>query len=386
MARGATRVAAAAAVGLAPGCREPTQRPGSPQSAPPASSGADSGQTEATSDAAPRRPLRWELVDTRLPVAVANNAVASVATAEGPVLVSMMGLSGAKTHADIVRTTMTWVVGTGAVRQASPTPGAQGRLASSAVSLDGSVLLFGGYTVAPDGHEVSVPQIERYDPAADTWGNAGSMPTPVDDAVVAVWRDRVVLVSGWSNVDNVDHVQWWDPGTGRFTRASPIIGPPVFGHAGGVLGDTIVYCDGVTKAKSPPRFAAVHGCFLGRLSPEAPERIAWEAIADHPGRARYRVAAGRYDAEGLLVFAGGTDNPYNYDGVGYDREPSEPVTDVFAWDGAAWRELPPLPEPLMDHRGLVEASGSLFLLGGLDAERQPSDRIYRLGPASRSRR
>ena len=294
----------------------------------------------------------------------------------------MMGLTGRKTHADIVRTAMTWTPGAPAFRTVAATPGALGRLAGSAVGLGSDVLLFGGYTVGPDGHEVSVPAVQRYDVNADAWSTLTTMPVPVDDAMVAVWRDRVVLVSGWSNVDNVPDVQWLHPSTGEWSTASAIIGPPVFGHAGAVLDDSIVYCDGVRRSETAPKYRAVDACFRGDIDPDAPERIVWSSIPSHPGPARYRMAAGRYQAQGWIVFAGGTANPYNYDGLGYDGVASQPVRDVFAWDGEAWRELPPLPEPLMDHRGLVEASGALFLIGGMDTMRQASDRVYRLGPIS----
>jgi len=291
-----------------------------------------------------------------------------------------MGLSAAKTHADIVRTTMTWAEGTPSFQTQSPTPGPLGRIAASAVGVQSSVLLFGGYTVAADGHETSVPDVQRFDLDAAAWSPFSTMPVPVDDAVIDVWRDRAVLVSGWSNVDNVAHVQWLHTETGQWSTGTPITGPAVFGHAGGVLGDTIIYCDGVRRASTAPKYRAVDACFRGDIDPGHPEDIAWTPIASHPGPARYRMAAGTYEERGWLVFAGGTANPYNYDGIGYNGVPSQPVRDVFAWDGTNWLELPPLPEPMMDHRGLVEVSGSLYLVGGLDGAREPSDRIYRFGP------
>jgi len=319
----------------------------------------------------PVRDPAWHVEPTPLPQPVSNNAVAATETA----LVSMLGLTTGKTHADIVDATVVWQPGQATV--ATPVPG-KGRLASAAVSIGSRVLLFGGYTVAPDGTEVSVPGIDLYDPPSDTWSPGPSMPVPVDDALVARWRDRIVVVSGWSNDDNVRDVQWLDP-PGTWSAGTAIVGPPVFGHAGGVLHDTIVYCDGVERLhEGSAKYRAVDACFAGDIDASDPTTIDWRRLPSHPGPARYRMGAGVWRARNLLVFAGGTANPYNYDGIGYDGVPSEPVADVFAWDGTQWLELPPLPEPRMDLRGLVELDGSLYLVGGLDADRRPTTTVFRL--------
>jgi hypothetical protein len=258
--------------------------------------------------------------------------------------------------------------------------GPPGRLASVAVGVQDELLLVGGYTVGADGTEVSVPGIDVW--SAGQWSPGPTMLTPVDDAVAAVWRDRwLVLVSGWSNDDNVGHVQLYDVETELWSTGTPIIGEPVFGHAGAMVGDTLVYCGGVrvvpAKDGGKRSFAANPGCYAGTFRDNAGE-IKWRELPPHAGNGRYRMAAG---ATGdLVVFAGGTGHPYNYDGIGYDGRPSKPVRDVFAWHVTEqrWLELPPLPEPSMDHRGLVEVNGSLVLVGGLDAQREPTTKVWRL--------
>ena len=59
-----------------------------------------------------------------------------------------------------------------------------------------------------------------------------------------------------------------------------------------------------------------------------------------------------------IIMAGGTNNPYNYNGIGYDREPSEPEAGVFGFDleSGQWRCFGELPVATMDHRGLPTAS------------------------------
>ena len=79
---------------------------------------------------------------------------------------------------------------------------------------------------------------------------------------------------------------------------------------------------------------------LGEISESNPARIGWRPWAPHPGAALYRMAAIGGAAHNAIIFAGGSDNPYNYDGMGYDSTPSEPGASVFAFDlpTGEWRE------------------------------------------------
>jgi hypothetical protein len=72
------------------------------------------------------------------------------------------------------------------------------------------------------------------------------------------------------------------------------------------------------------------------------------------------------------VFAGGTDNPYNFDGIGYDGKPAAPSDRVFGWRAAdgRWVEIGRLAEPTMDHRGLAETADGFVVVGGMDAGRR----------------
>ncbi len=87
-----------------------------------------------------------------------------------------------------------------------------------------------------------------YEPLTDHWLRGEDMPVPVDDSVAGVHRDRYIyVVGGWSRTDAVRDVQVYDAQKNKWSKATPIPGTPVFGHAGGVVGDTIVYVDGAHK-------------------------------------------------------------------------------------------------------------------------------------------
>ncbi len=305
-----------------------------------------------------------------------NNAVAVDGAGR---IVSALGLAPRRRWNDVVSDAWTLDPSARAWSRLPDVPG-PGRLASTAVGVRDEVWLIGGYTVAEDGTEVSVPGIDVWTGTA--WNSGPTMPTPVDDAVAALWRDRwLVLVSGWSNDDNVAAVQLYDTQRETWHEGTDIVGAPVFGHAGALVGDTLVYCGGVRVVPATDggkrSFAANAGCYRGALGDSVGE-VAWTRLPPRSGDARYRMASGAVGD--LVVFAGGTDNPYNYDGVGYDGRPAEPVDDVFAWDVGAdrWIDLPPLPDPSMDHRGLVPMGGDLVLIGGLDAAREPTAKVWRL--------
>lgn len=308
---------------------------------------------------------------------VTNNAVTAVETPSGRAVFSFLGLDSTKRWDGVIHRAFRWNVGEAGWHEVTPVPGA-GRLAATAQAVRGKIYLFGGYTVARDGSEQSLPNVDIYDPATDTWSRGASIPVPVDDAVSGVWRDSLIyLISGWHDRDNVRDVQLYDPAHDQWKEATPIPGPPVFGHAGAIADNTIVYIDGVRVTRVPRRFVIESSSWRGDIDPANPTHIDWTRLPDHPGPALYRAAAGgvggaSQSATQWVVFAGGTDNPYNYNGIGYNGVPSQPRADVFAFDltTGEWVTLPPLPTPRMDLRGLVVAGDRALLVGGMLAEQR----------------
>ncbi len=311
-----------------------------------------------------------------LPSPVANNAVAVLTGPDAVTVFSFMGLGPSKSWDAVTDAAYAWTIGDSVWTAVPPVPG-PGRLAATAQGLGGKVYLFGGYTVAEDGSEASLPDVDIYDPRVGTWAKGAPIPVPTDDAVSGVWRDSLIyLVSGWHDRANVPDVQVYDAAADRWFAASPIPGRPVFGHSGALAGNSLVYVDGVAVRRERPRFALDAASWRGEIHPGDPGTITWSRLPPHPGPPLYRAASGAVGA--WIVFAGGTDNPYNYDGTGYDGVPSEPRREVFALDvrTGRYRELPPLPIPSMDHRGLIVAHDTLVLVGGMGPGRLVTRRVW----------
>jgi N-acetylneuraminic acid mutarotase len=318
------------------------------------------------------------------PVARANWAAARA----GDQVFAFYGLGAGKTSADIARDVHALDLKSGQWRKVGDMPVAQGRLASVAVTVGGMVYIIGGYTVSPKGEEVSTPEVLRFDPANGQFLVETSMPVPVDDSVAMVWRERwIVLVSGWHDTGNVNAVQLYDTQTHQWSEGTPWPGAPVFGHAGGLSADVMAICDGVTSTKGVDgknQFAISDQCWEGRLDAGQPGRIVWRQLPAHPGAPLYRAGAvgGIGRDTGRIIFAGGSSRPYNYNGIGYDHQPSEPSAAVFSFDvrRGAWQEHAPLPEAGMDFRGLVPLGEDYGLFGGMRAGQQVSAGVIRFTP------
>jgi hypothetical protein len=262
-----------------------------------------------------------------LPVPLSNNAVASVKSRGSLLLYSMMGMGPKKTWdaasnsaymLDPDADTPKWV----GVRSV---PGTVGRLAATAVGVREHIFLFGGYVVDAQGGETTLPDVNTYEPLTDRWFRAEDMPVAVDDSVAGAYRDRYIyVVSGWSKTDAVHDVQVYDAEKNKWSQATPTPGTPVFGTA------------------------------------------------------RYRIAAGGSEKDEKIYFSGGTDNPYDYNGVGYNGAPAEPSPVTFAFNvrTSKWETINEhTPQPTMDHRGLLVLPEGLVIVGGMEKGQQVTSRV-----------
>lgn len=301
-----------------------------------------------------------------LPTPLSNNTVAAGVIDARWWVFTALGIDSSKRWSGIVRSAMAWTPGRATWDRLPDVPGPVGRLAATAQVVRGRLLVFGGYTVDSAGNERSVPDVNIYDPNLRRWVAGAPTPVAVDDAVSGVWKDSLVyLVSGWHDTDNVQRVQVYDVERDEWHQATPIPGPGVFGHTGVMVGAILLYIDGAARQAGPVRYGLVPQSWMGTIDPANPLRIRWRRLEQHPGAPRYRAAAGTCGP--WVVIAGGTANPYNYNGIGYNGTPSAPIAEVLALDTrtGSWTTWPASPRATMDHRSLVVARDSAFIVGGM---------------------
>lgn len=316
-----------------------------------------------------------------LPEPVSNNAVAMVNTTDGQYLISFMGLGQGKTYKDVHNKVWAVNLNDNMWQAKKPVPSSlplSGRLASVAIGVDEFAYLFGGYTVSADHQEISSPDSFQYDVLTDSYKTLAPMPVPVDDSVALVYQQRYIyLISGWHNAGNVNLVQIYDIKNNTWQQGSPFLGIPVFGQAGAISNNTMVICDGVmVEAQLLKRrtYKGISQCLKGQIDPKQPKNIDWQLIQHPTGVSRYRMAAA--GQENKLYFVGGSSNPYNYSGVGYDGQPAPASAELWTYsvDTNQW-QVQPVNSKTMDHRGLIMINNEMLTIGGMNDKQQVIDTV-----------
>jgi N-acetylneuraminic acid mutarotase len=334
--------------------------------------------------------LAADSVVASLPDPVSNNAVAMAKVRGQLLLFSFMGIGPKKTADDITSTAFSLDAKEGKWSAIHAVPGTAGRIGAAAAGVRDGLFLFGGYAMDARSGMV-VPDVGVYHPASDGWFRGADLPVAVGDSVIGVYRDRYVyLVSGRSNRDLVSNVQVYDAEKDRWAQATPIQGTPVFGHAGAMVDDTIIYVDGARTNPSgkAPRYVASDECWMGKIDHHDRSKIQWTKLPNHPGAARYRIAGGGSEKDRKIYFAGGTDNPYDYNGIGYDGKPSEPssVTFDFNLRTGKWETINEnTTDPTMDHRGLLVTPEGLVLIGGMEKGQKVTARVTLLSKQGKAK-
>jgi hypothetical protein len=121
---------------------------------------------------------------------------------------------------------------------------------------------------------------------------------------------------------------------------------------------------------------------MGKIDHHDRTKIHWTKLPNHPGTARYRIAAGSSEKDQKIYFAGGTDNPYAFTGVGFDGKPAEPSSVSFDFNvhTGKWETINEnTPNPTMDHRGLLVTPEGLVLIGGMEKGQKVTPRVALLG-------
>jgi len=142
----------------------------------------------------------------------------------------------------------------------------------------------------------------------------------------------------------------------------------VFGHAGGIVNDSIVYVGGAIASSGKPGFTPSDEAWIGKIDRKDPRKIEWSKLPLPPSAARYRIAAVASEKDQRIYFAGGSDKVYEFNGIGLDGTPAEPSPMTFAYNvkSSAWETIQQnAPTPSMDHRGMAVSSDGLIVVGGM---------------------
>lgn len=316
-------------------------------------------------------PGLWSEDLSPLPSPVSNNAVTSIRISGTTLVYSFGGLGPEMKWNSVMNASYALNLKYNKWTTVRSAPGS-GRLGAVATSAQGQVFLIGGFVPDQSGLEAVLPDLAVYDPIGLRWYRGPDLPVPVRDAVADVYRDRYIyVIGGLSPQGPTNAVQIYDIVDQHWIQAPPFPGTPVFGHAGAVIGDIIVYVDGAKKNSSgSPTFVASDECWMGKINKHDPKKIQWSKLPPHPGTAGYRVAAGGSDRDLKAYFAGGSAAIYDYQGIGLDGKPADPLAQVFAYNfrNNTWETISEkIGTPTMDHRGLVVTADGLIVLGGMAA-------------------
>jgi len=301
-----------------------------------------------------------------MPIAVTNNAVAALRG--GLDVYSLMGIGTKKTWDDITNKVYVFHIVGAKWAEERPVPGVAGRLGASAIGAHGQIFLFGGYVVDGRGTEITVPDVNSYVPNDRRWYRGADMPVPVDNAVIGVNQNRYIyLVGGRSKDGPVNNVQVYDDEKNTWSQATPFPGTPVFGSAGGLTDDAIVFVDGAKKnPENGAPYVTSDDCWIGKIDKKDPTKIAWSKLPPHPGTARFGIVAGV--EKNRVIFSGGSASYHNFKGMDPDGKPVELSTLTFDFDahGNRWETIEENTfDPRADSHGMVDTPIGPMIVGGL---------------------
>ena len=301
-----------------------------------------------------------------MPDAVSGNAVASLKN--GLEVYSFMGVGTKKTWDDITNKVYTLRLTSGKWTEGRPVPGVAGRVAASAATARDR-FSYSADTRRRAGNEMTVADVNSYVPDDHRWYRAEDIPVPVDSAVIGVNHDRYIyLVGGRSKNGPVNNVQVYDVEKNVWSQATALPGTPVYGHAGALADDTIVYVEARKRTHPIASLRCLGRVLDGQDRPQGSQQDRVEQAACAPGAGPFRNHCRRGERDHRILFSGGTAAPHNFKGLGADGKLAEisPVTFAFEVHGSRWEAITDdTYDVRTDGRGILTTPLGPMILGGM---------------------
>lgn len=245
-----------------------------------------------------------------------------------------------------------------------------GRTGAAAAALSDRLYLFGGRSTARDGTPRLHKDLLVFDPATGDYARRADAPLAVADPLLLAYGERYLYAIGGEHSSGpVRTVQVYDALLDSWFAAEDFPGSPVYGAAGGLIGDRILLADGAARLPASgggSRIAVVPQLWLAEINPDDPSILRWQKLPDHPGQPVFRAAAGALPGLDWVVLAGGSAVAHDPGGRALDRRKAQPLDQTVIVDLTARQaRLGPLrPYASYDHGPMMLDRGRLYSVGG----------------------
>lgn len=325
----------------------------------------------------------------RLPIKTSNNAVCYATVNDTLFLYSFGGMDSTKKWDGIHQKSFRYNTISKTWHRIPDMPDSLGGvIAAGASQVDGKIYIMGGYHVYENGREVSSYENRIYDPQTNSYSRGANIPVPIDDHVQVVYKHFIYLISGWTHTigggNNTNAVQIYDTKNDTWLSGTPTPNTTaykVFGANGIVHGDTIFYIGGARYGNNFPLSPFLR---MGVIDPGEPTKIAWTMVQTPDFYKPYRGTSffSSVDGKDQLVFLGGSDKSYNYNGLAYDGSGgAKPLRQICFYDlkSSSLRLESTKQEIPMDLRGNIPLSpSSIYLIGGMDSMQEVGNSVIKL--------
>ncbi len=258
-------------------------------------------------------------------------------------------------------------------------PDTLGKIANAASRIMDTIYIIGGYHVFADGSEKSSNKVHRFHIKNNQFFDDGeAIPIPIDDHIQAIWNNKLIyVISGWSDKENVPHVQIYDPKKNSWLEGTSVPDNHIFksfGASGTIIGDTIYYFGGAAMGKNYPIQNYLR---KGIINPEIPTEILWTYQIIDSLVSGYRMAS--FYINNIPFWIGGSSNTYNYNGISYNNlggvEPNQRILSLTNENfNINFNEF-----INMDLRGIAHINDSVkYLIGGMGKNQIVTNKVFKL--------